>query len=702
MKVATLLSAVLIALVASKAKADTQLYMPFGCSVTAHVTVGSTFHSSYEVDWNIGSGEDDAWQNVVAEASGTVIYAGNSGCGLGYKVVIDHGGGSTTTYAHLQSPLTVAVGDKISVGTNIGYVGATGWCQSLGGKPWSSHLHTEYRINGVLKPPYYVEAGGYIYGKDPAFDGKSYSSDNCDYNGPPPTEGVPPRITRAYAVGQGTANPEAWDSAWQENGGVQEVGIAINSPFWNGDYVQQDFLRPRDLVHSIIIHNETGKNPRAFVIQDAFHDAYLGYGGLAVLGPPISNKYNLGPGADRQDYANKYIVHDSQGFHLYSYPYGFAPGQGSSHKTAFHAGFTAAGGDFFGNPAGAIFVDNGYEEQIIRDRSGKNVRMVLLPGHVRAYSVKSQIYDAWMASGHVYGGWGPPTSDEAILTGSTYVQFFRYGKATKDSKGKVTFTPNPSSAPRSYAPGETMNPDRAVHIIEAYRRNGDAGKLGACTAPYDISGYNYQYCTGGSNTGGRNAIVLNYNWGGYVAVVVRGAIETYWESTGGIGGPLGTPLTEEFPSTMMAGSQGEEFSHQKMQWYEYAPHVGNYPYGYAVGDGSTYQSAFMILRRYDADVAGYPKTWIYWSGQAQLQDFVNGLYGSNRVSYVHDATSRAARAYLMKGGVGKKWWSLGGGTSYLGLPVSDEVVNGTQVTQYFQFGVISGDTNTAVYQDHAY
>jgi murein DD-endopeptidase MepM/ murein hydrolase activator NlpD len=81
---------------------------------------------------------------IVAAADGTVESAGWQG-GYGNTVIIDHGGGEATLYAH-QSRLAVSTGAAVSRGQVIGYVGSTG----LSTGP---HLHFELRINGVPTDP---------------------------------------------------------------------------------------------------------------------------------------------------------------------------------------------------------------------------------------------------------------------------------------------------------------------------------------------------------------------------------------------------------------------------------------------------------------------------------------------------------------------------------------------------------------------
>jgi murein DD-endopeptidase MepM/ murein hydrolase activator NlpD len=86
------------------------------------------------VDMHAGAGTP-----IKACRAGTVVIAGPQG-GYGNCVVIDHGGGMATLYAH-QSRIAVSEGDHVSAGQVIGYVGSTG--MSTG-----PHLHFEVRLNG--------------------------------------------------------------------------------------------------------------------------------------------------------------------------------------------------------------------------------------------------------------------------------------------------------------------------------------------------------------------------------------------------------------------------------------------------------------------------------------------------------------------------------------------------------------------------
>ena len=93
----------------------------------------------------------------VAAAGGTPIYAAKGGqvimsvygtgvnWSYGNFVVIDHGDGTTTLYAHMSSR-AVSEGQLVSQGQTIGYVGNTGNSQG-------NHLHFEVRVNGQRVDP---------------------------------------------------------------------------------------------------------------------------------------------------------------------------------------------------------------------------------------------------------------------------------------------------------------------------------------------------------------------------------------------------------------------------------------------------------------------------------------------------------------------------------------------------------------------
>ncbi len=81
---------------------------------------------------------------IQSAAAGKVVYVQNSGA-YGLHTIVDHGDGVETMYAH-QSSVAVSLGQIVSQGQVIGYVGSTGF--STG-----AHLHWEVHINGVPYNP---------------------------------------------------------------------------------------------------------------------------------------------------------------------------------------------------------------------------------------------------------------------------------------------------------------------------------------------------------------------------------------------------------------------------------------------------------------------------------------------------------------------------------------------------------------------
>jgi murein DD-endopeptidase MepM/ murein hydrolase activator NlpD len=89
-------------------------------------------HTGIDVDGYTG-------QPVVASKEGRVILASGYS-GYGNTVIVDHGGGIATLYAHL-SAFDVAAGSSVAQGQIVGKVGCTGSCTG-------DHLHFEVRVNG--------------------------------------------------------------------------------------------------------------------------------------------------------------------------------------------------------------------------------------------------------------------------------------------------------------------------------------------------------------------------------------------------------------------------------------------------------------------------------------------------------------------------------------------------------------------------
>lgn len=108
---------------------------PIGGIITQYRTA---YHTGIDIAGPTGT-------PVVAAGSGTVVEALKQGVGYGWHVIVDHGNGYQTMYAHL-SRIDVSIGDKVGSGTQVGLRGSTG--RSTG-----PHLHFEVRKSGTFMNP---------------------------------------------------------------------------------------------------------------------------------------------------------------------------------------------------------------------------------------------------------------------------------------------------------------------------------------------------------------------------------------------------------------------------------------------------------------------------------------------------------------------------------------------------------------------
>ena len=109
-----------------------------------HYLSGNDYWSGH-LGIDIAAGEGSP---IYAADSGVVVFAGWATGGYGYTVMIDHGNGYQTLYAHL-SQVSASCGRSVSQGGTIGHSGSTG--NSTG-----AHLHFEVRFNGGFVSPWYV------------------------------------------------------------------------------------------------------------------------------------------------------------------------------------------------------------------------------------------------------------------------------------------------------------------------------------------------------------------------------------------------------------------------------------------------------------------------------------------------------------------------------------------------------------------
>ncbi|MDR3349564.1 MAG: peptidoglycan DD-metalloendopeptidase family protein [Acidaminococcales bacterium] len=109
---------------------------PYGWRI--HPIFGSQkFHAGLDISANYGD-------LIKAADEGVVISAGWLG-GYGYTVMIDHGGGIITLYAH-NSELTVSVGETVLKGQTVALAGSTGYATG-------PHCHFEVRVHGKTANP---------------------------------------------------------------------------------------------------------------------------------------------------------------------------------------------------------------------------------------------------------------------------------------------------------------------------------------------------------------------------------------------------------------------------------------------------------------------------------------------------------------------------------------------------------------------
>jgi murein DD-endopeptidase MepM/ murein hydrolase activator NlpD len=99
----------------------------------------SFYHRALDIS-NRGGGP------ILAADSGTVVASGWDSSGYGNRIVIDHGNGFVTLYAHL-SVLQVSPGQRVNRGAVIGQMGSTGRSTGV-------HLHFEIRQGGVYHNPF--------------------------------------------------------------------------------------------------------------------------------------------------------------------------------------------------------------------------------------------------------------------------------------------------------------------------------------------------------------------------------------------------------------------------------------------------------------------------------------------------------------------------------------------------------------------
>jgi len=120
----------------------TQLFGPSDLLLEPPLGPYPHFHTGVDIAAPFGT-------TVMAAADGVVVAVGHSRVGYGNYVIVAHGGGIMTLYAHLLET-NVEIGNKVVRGQRVGLEGSTGW--STG-----PHVHFELRVNdGVVDPMPYL------------------------------------------------------------------------------------------------------------------------------------------------------------------------------------------------------------------------------------------------------------------------------------------------------------------------------------------------------------------------------------------------------------------------------------------------------------------------------------------------------------------------------------------------------------------
>jgi len=144
--------------------------VPFICGQTWAGGTRTNHNPIYAIDFNHydANGPDDLGRRVVASAGGTVDYVDSSEVGYGNQVVIRHGNGWKTRYAHLMDgSITVQRGQSVNKGQVIGKVGNSG-------NSYGAHLHYEQNHDGAnVKAVFYGDNLALYFGT------RNYNSPSC-------------------------------------------------------------------------------------------------------------------------------------------------------------------------------------------------------------------------------------------------------------------------------------------------------------------------------------------------------------------------------------------------------------------------------------------------------------------------------------------------------------------------------------------
>ncbi|WP_040390731.1 M23 family metallopeptidase [Catelliglobosispora koreensis] len=214
-------------LVAAPASAAPAFQLPFPCGQTWNGnSTNSSAHVSWEIDFNRGStATADLGDTVVAAAAGTIEVSAHQGSvnGYGNLIVINHGGGYYTYYAHLNKR-AVSAGQSVLRGQAIGSLGNT----SRPGNGISPHLHYEVRYptrsqSDIIKAVFNGSTFGY--------GSANVTSRNCATSYDPAAEcGAGFEMTDSVKLGSaGTVNL-LWKGSTSQNCAITLKMASVGTP----------------------------------------------------------------------------------------------------------------------------------------------------------------------------------------------------------------------------------------------------------------------------------------------------------------------------------------------------------------------------------------------------------------------------------------------------------------------------------------
>lgn len=190
---AAVFAALLTAGAGPAAAADPEYRIPFGCGEKWEANTREGHNPANSIDFRRGPAGEG--QPVTASADGTVTEVKDQGAEhYGKSIVIDHGGGGSTRYAHL-SVQSVQEGQKVTSGQEIGKVGNTGNSQG-------AHLHYEQIKDAQVVKATFADAEVVYIGNT-----QVTSQNGCEGGDPAPED--PPPEEPADGTSDGTVATES-------------------------------------------------------------------------------------------------------------------------------------------------------------------------------------------------------------------------------------------------------------------------------------------------------------------------------------------------------------------------------------------------------------------------------------------------------------------------------------------------------------